>query len=273
LDFDDPTQELPLLQPKPRVQTACRSRHRVIKTIRLNGQVEALAEELQKLAASERVNLLHLVRDPRGTLNSALRAGGFFFPSGEGLHARPGQASLPALGRVAERLCRQTLADAASGEALSAAGPDALSVAYFRVDYEETARRPREVARRLFCNLFAPSTPSTADATPIACADHALPSLTRRWIDENTREQAARDATAARNVFSTRRHSAARADAWRSELSPAELAAIEGAPSCRRVIAMLGHEDGWADGRASERASERADGAGADRATAARDEL
>lgn len=265
LDFDDPAVELPLLDTLVSVRRQCQQHHRMIKTIRLNGMLGKFVDEIVATRRSnlEPVVILHLVRDPRAVINSMLRDK----DGGWAVHSRSttSKDSLAALQHIAQALCAATLDDVQAG---ARASNNSDKFRYERLIYERIASNPFHEARLLFDEIFRGGRQDTVQCSgsadgssnEVACVVDEkngekkgdagnfpnsllpLPALTEKWISENTSTRAGQDRSAALNSHATRRDAAARVDAWRVELSAAEVKAIEATPPCQEVIALVARE-------------------------------
>ncbi|XP_037092253.1 uncharacterized protein LOC119112255 [Pollicipes pollicipes] len=195
---------------------------RVVKLVR--PPLSALLPLLQDDQLGGRLRLVHLVRDPRGTVNSQLHASGVW----SGVHRDP---TAP---------CRRLRADLAAARPLR-------DPRYARVRYEQLALQPRDTATDLLRQLRLPWPTSldsylrrhmNASAAAAGRLQDPPARLKARMTTDQVRQwrQHARSRTRSK-YFSTFRAPDFDPSHWRKELRPDVLQQIES--ECADVIAEL----------------------------------
>jgi len=173
------------------------------KTVRLHGA--QLADAANRI---EDLRVVHLVRDPRGTVAS--------------LKAQSEEWG----GRTGETYCRQVLSDMAVGEQL---GPNR----YIRIAYEDLVERPMEILEKVGEFAGISVTDSMREAVEVRMGGKVKE---RSSSDSNKLA-----ATMTTEYYSTVRAPGHRHDGWKRKLDQQEVAAIE-CGTCGEMMKRLGYQ-------------------------------
>ncbi|XP_077979623.1 carbohydrate sulfotransferase 1-like [Glandiceps talaboti] len=179
----------------------CREyRYRAFKTIRIYD-----IELLRSYAVDPSMNLkiIHLVRDPRGIMNSRRKLGQSTNHDYERKHVPWDET---------EDLCRDLTRNLHIVESF----PTWLQDKYTLIRYEDTAKHPEEMAQHIYDFLGIP-----------------MPDEVRLWLKQNTHGSRG-------GSFSTTRNSDITATKWRKELPFQEVLQIQ--EKCQTAMKMLGYK-------------------------------
>lgn len=189
------------------------ARHVAIKVIRIYPlQLPLVKEYLQ-----EKVQIIHLLRDPRGVMSSRITIDQFKAKQQRSMYILK---NLNTLVRKAAYHCRR-VRDALERLASWTAADSSLSQFYRLVRYEDFAYHPEARTRTLYSSLGL-----------------ELHKNVLAWIRKATNSNRAYG----RRFYSTSRNSTQTAEAWRNKLPFHYVRAVQELPNCQYVMQRLGYD-------------------------------
>ena len=195
-------------------ELVCRqARYVAVKTIRIySPQLPLVHEYLQ-----ERVQIIHLHRDPRGVMSSRITIDQFKARQQRTVYI---QKNLKSLVRKASTHCKR-IRDAVERIAAWVSADPSLKQFYHVFRYEDFAYHPEARTKALYSSLGV-----------------ELHSNVLAWIKKATVNNRGK----AHLFYSTSRNSTQTAEAWRHKLPFDYVHAIQQLPNCQYVIRKLGYE-------------------------------
>ena len=198
-----------------RVQFMCRhTRYVAIKVIRIYpAQLVLIKKFLQ-----EEIQIVHLLRDPRGVISSRITIDQYKAKQQRSAYIRENFDVLVGKASYHCKRVRDALVRLASWKAADPSFNDF----YHLVRYEDFAYHPEDMARALYSSLGM-----------------SLHNNVLAWLREATTK---RNKAVGRNFYSTSRNSTQTAEAWRNKLPFYFVSAMQELPNCQYVMRRLGYE-------------------------------
>lgn len=169
-------------------------------------------EHLNLVPGLKNVNfkVIHLIRDPRGTMNSRKKFPSFYIDDIDNIPAHP--LTKENLGQAAENLCTREEANLEFSQRL----PDYMKGRYLRVTHDEMSLKPLETAEQVYSFINRP-----------------IPPLLDAWLIENTTTQK-------KGVLGTSKDSKAVLRKWRDGFKLEHIRVIE--DKCKGLMKFMGYK-------------------------------
>lgn len=170
-------------------------------------------EHLNLVPGLKNVNfkIIHLIRDPRGTMNSRKKFPSFYLDDIDNIPAHP--LTNENLGKAAENLCSREEANLEFSQHL----PEYMQGRYLRVTHDEMSLKPLETAQAVYKFI-----------------DRAIPSLLNTWLVENTTKDQKK------GVLGTSKDSKAVLRKWRDGFKLEHIRVIEN--KCQQLMQYMGYK-------------------------------